>query len=226
LDFLDWSQTRIDEMILPYRGRLELARARYEPLGRLGRSFHATFLALEPGADPPAGILLIYELKEERELEDFRFRPGALRIRDGALVGADEPSGDGLSSVAIFVPPLEIEGELRGEAPMILGLGSLRTAPGQGGDGRVWEQVEKEEVSVLAAPVVPSGRFLVRFLPDRVELAFGEGNPVRSVKTRVPEMGRFLLRMVSGGSLDRLTVRGKLESTWASERVRVLAAGG
>ena len=226
MDCLSWQKSRLEELFLPYRGQLAAAASRYAPLARLGRSFHATFVALEPGKSPPGAILLFYDFKEQDELEDFRFRPGAWKVRDGALHGAAETSGGSLDSIALFTLPLELEGEIGREAPTILGLGSLRVAPGQVRDGRVWQGPGMEESPVLAAPAMPSGKFLVRFFWDRVELAFGERGPVRSMETRVPEMGRLSLRVASGGSVTRLVIRGTLEPTWAAERLRLLTAGG
>ena len=195
--------------------------ARFEPLRRLAASFHAGFVAVEPERDPPGRIYLRYDFDSPSELEDFRFIPGTWVIKDGALQGVAEPEGKNLDSVAWFASPFEVEGEMSLPGSLIVGFGSLRVAPGVGGEGPgIWFETPEKEAPVLAAPAVPSGEFTVSFRRGAVEISLS-GN-VRKLEAAVPETGRLLLRIAPGASLSRLSVDGSLEPTWASRRLRLL----
>jgi serine/threonine-protein kinase len=195
---------------------------RFEPLGKLSRSFHASFVALEPGRDPPAGIVLDYRFESPGELDDFRARPGAFTLRDGVLAAAPGPGPDVLDSVAWFSPPVRIEWEAASETPLIVGLGPLRIAPGRGDDGRVWQEEDgAESVPVLAAPPCPAGAGAVRITAAGVEIDSGAGR--RAVRIEVPERGRLVLRIAPNRSIGRLSIEGMLDPAWAAARLDLVA---
>jgi tRNA A-37 threonylcarbamoyl transferase component Bud32 len=193
---------------------------RFEPLRRLSRTFHAGFIALEPGRDPPAGIILDYPFDAPGELFDFRAVPGAWEVRDGGLHCLSGPFGEPLDSVAWFAPPVSIEWELPAEAPLIVGLGPLRIAPGRGADGRVWvEEAGADSVAVLAAPPCPAGHGAARITAAGVEIDSAAGR--RAVPIGVPERGRVVVRVAPNRSISMLSLQGVLDPDWAAGRLAI-----
>lgn len=199
---------------------------RYASLGHLARSFHAAFVAIEPGRDPPAGIVLRYEFKSAGELDDFRSRPGAWAVRHGALVGVAEPQGELLETVAWFQPPVTVKGDLVDGCSLVVGLGNLRVAPGHGEDSRLWHEEGEATVPVLAAPTAPAGPWIVTFREGAVEIGVAGKTlridvPAPPEGREAPRGARVSLKLAPGRAISRLTIEASLEPTWAAERARI-----
>ncbi|HVR73270.1 MAG TPA: serine/threonine-protein kinase [Planctomycetota bacterium] len=192
--------------------------APFRRLELLGRSFRASFVALEPGQDPPRGIVLFYDFERSRELDDFRSAAGAWAARDGKLLALASP-GKSLDSVAWYTPPVRMDGESSSPAPWIVALGDVSVAPGSGEDAWVLKGAE-ERVDALSAPTVPARPWSVLFLPASVEVTVG--GRTRTLDSPRVEAGRLILLTAPGASLEYLRIEGILQPDWAAERARLL----
>lgn len=198
---------------------LERLKSRTGALLPLARSFRATEATLEP-VTGPVGAILRYRFRDASELRDFRAVPGSWRVEDGGLVYGARPEGENLESLAWFVPPLRIDLVLLEPAPLTVGLGSLRVAPGHGSAARGWTAEPGSEAPILVVPRAPAGTISVAFLRGGVEIsASGETHALR---IDVPERGRIVLRLAHERPLSSLTVDGRLDPVWTSERLRAL----
>lgn len=207
-----------------WRSLLELERG-FDGLRPLAETFHATVVALEPGEQPSRRVLLRYSFEHPDELDDFRASSGSWEVIDGRLVSLSRPAGEWLETVTWFQPPVHVRGVLDARAPLTVSLGTIRVAPGGGGEagssgGRLWLEAGEAEASSPAIPIADEGSFSVSFLDNSVELT-GRGLR-RRFPGRSAGAGRVRVRVGEGASLLRLELEGTLEPTWARERLRIL----
>ena len=186
-------------------------------------TFHATRKALAPG--PAFLVRLEYDLDAADELCDFRWRPGSWRLEAGGLERtAAGPAADGVWSVGWFATPLSIEGSAAREAPLVLGLGALRIAPGSAADAVVWWDSPDEAAPLAALPPLPAGPFRVAISPRQVEIQVGSRAAIRP--TPAAAEGRLLLEARAGLAIESLIVEGLLEPAWAEARLQATGRSG
>jgi hypothetical protein len=132
-------------------------------------------------------------------------------------------------SIAWLIAPVRIEGELAAAGPLIAGWGSLRAAPGQVADARIWREEADADTPVLAAPQALAGPWAVTFREDSIVIETRERTArVDAPPPRDPveaHAGRAWLKLGAGIPLSSLRIEGTLEPAWAAERARLAPRG-
>ena len=198
---------------------------RFEPLHALGRSFHASFVALAPERDPPADIFLCYEFLESTELDDFRASAGAFAVRHGALRRLGEPASEVLDTIAWFVPPVRVGGHALTGGVLVVGMGPLRVVPRSGKNTQVWLEGEGSSQSPALVYPVSAGSWSVEFLGDEIEMIVGDRTFRLATPPRPRHAGRVALEVGPGVSIERVEIEGRLQPDWAAERLRLVSEG-
>jgi serine/threonine-protein kinase len=200
---------------------LQAEAADFRGWQRLGATFHAARTFLAPGPSSTFLLRLEYDFDGPEELRDFRWRPGTWRLESGALQRASAgPEATAVWTVSRFVTPLRIEGVLGKEAPLVIGLGALRIAPGAGDDAQLWLAAADEERRQPPVPAMPRGAFWLEISAREVELSVGS----RSTRKEAPGTaeGRILLEGGGGAVLEALAIEGFLEPIWAAARLETV----